>query len=250
LTFNLKQSRLPNIQDLHVYFKHSPPGEGENMDRRKNLRRTAALLVFAIAQGYTQLCFAQPVAITSASFPPPQLLARLTTKGNLPITVNGISASSGASISSDAIIETPAGVDAIVDLGPLGTLDIEPETKIKLEYDGDCIPGSAAGSQTSLQKCSVKVTVIAGCVSAEYKQGAYFQAVTQQQVVISESNKNRKDAGTFKICAGGAGAPGGAAAAGQGGLSTTAKVAIAALLIGGGSGLAWAIARNPSSSTP
>jgi len=27
-------------------------------------------------------------------------------------------------------------VDAIVDLGPLGSLDIEQETKIKLEFDG------------------------------------------------------------------------------------------------------------------
>jgi hypothetical protein len=181
------------------------------------------------------------------------LLARLTTKGNLPISVNGISASSGESVANESVIETPVNVDAIVDLGPLGSLDIEPGTKIKLEYDGNCVPGSAnaSGSQgAALQKCSVKVTVYAGCASAHYNQGAYFKVVTKQEVPINETDKNRKNAGTFRACAGGAGAPAGAAAAGQGGLSNTAKVAIAALLIGGGGGLLWALTNTSSNSTP
>lgn len=216
------------------------------MDRRKSFKVIAVLLAFGMLQAYTQLCFGQSASLASAAFPPPQLLARLTTKGNLPISVNGISASSGESVANASIIETPANVDAIVDLGPLGSLDIEPETKIKLEYDGNCIGAQDPG----LQKCTVKVTVYAGCVAAHYKQGSYFKAVTQQEVLIKDSDKGRKDAGMFKICAGGGGAPAGAAAAGQGGLSTTAKVAIAALLIGGGGGLLWALTNNSSDSTP
>jgi hypothetical protein len=204
-------------------------------------------------QAYAQLCFAQPPSLASATFPPPQLLARLTTKGNLPISVNGMSASTGESVANESIIETPANVDAIVDLGPLGSLDIEPGTKIKLEYDGNCIAGAgntSAPQEPALHKCSAKVTVYAGCVTAHYKQGAYFKAVTQQEVLLSESDRSRKNGGTFKICAGGSGAPAGAAAAGQGGLSNTAKVAIAALLIGGGGGLLWALTNNSSESTP
>jgi hypothetical protein len=207
-----------------------------------------------MAQAYVQLSFASPDSLTSAAFPPPQLLARLTTRGNLPISLNGISASSGASVANDAIIETPVNVDAVVELGSLGSLDIDQETRIKLEYDGNCVPGSgnsAGPTEPALQKCSVKITLYAGCVTAHYKEGAYFVAVTQQQMVIADSDKNRKQAGTFKVCAG-TGAPAGAAAANPG-PSTIALVAIAALIIGGGGVILPIITNpttNPSPSTP
>jgi len=216
------------------------------MDRRKSFRIIAALVAFAMVQAYVQLSFAAPDSLTSAAFPPPQLLARLTTKGNLPISLNGVSASSGASVTNDAIIETPVNVDAIVDLGSLGSLDIDQETRIKLEYDGNCVPGSGDPSgvqEPALQKCSVKITLYAGCVTAHYKQGAYFMAVTEQQMLIAESDKNRKQAGTFKVCAG-TGAPAGAAAT-QPGPSAIALVALAALIIGGG-GVILPIVTNPT----
>src|SRR5687767_15598402 len=178
--------------------------------RRNSFRAIAALLALVMAQVYTQLSFAAP-----NTFPSPQLLARLTTKGNLPITVNGLSASTGDSVANEAIVETPANVDASVDLGPLGSLDIEQDSRIKLEYDGNCI----GAQDPSLQKCSVKVTVYRGCVTAHYKLGSYFKAVTQQEVLIKDSDRTRKEAGTFKICAGG-GAPAGAAAE-PGGLGST-----------------------------
>ena len=216
------------------------------MDRRKSFRIIAALVAFAMVQAYVQLSFAAPGSLTSAAFPPPQLLARLTTKGNLPISLNGVSASSGASVTNDAIIETPVNVDATVDLGSLGSLDIDQETRIKLEYDGNCVPGSGDPSgvqEPALQKCSVKITLYAGCVTAHYKQGAYFMAVTEQQMLIAESDKNRKQAGTFKVCAG-TGAPAGAAAT-QPGPSAIALVALAALIIGGG-GVILPIVTNPT----
>jgi hypothetical protein len=217
------------------------------MHRRESFRIIALLFGFAMLQAYVQFSFAEPASQTPAAFPPPQLLARLTTKGNLPISVNGISASSGASVANESIIETPANVDAIVDLGPLGSLDIEQQTNIKLEYDGNCVAesGNITGpQQAALQKCSARVTVYSGCVTAHYKPGAYMQAVTQQQTLIAESDKTRKTAGTFKICSG---TPAGAAAV-AGGLGSLAKVAIAATIIGG-TGL-WPIIDNPSSSTP
>jgi hypothetical protein len=220
------------------------------MVRRKSFRIIAALVAFAMAQAYVQLSFAAPDSLTTAAFPPPQLLARLTTKGNLPITLNGISASSGASVASDAIIETPVNIDAIVDLGTLGSLDVDQETRIKLEYDGNCVRGlgNASGPpEPGLEKCSVKITLYAGCVTAHYKQGAYFVAVTQQQMLIADSDKSRKRAGTFKVCAG-TGAPAGAAAANPG-PSSIALAALAALIIGGG-GVILPIITNPSPSAP
>lgn len=219
------------------------------MGPRNSFRIIAVLIAFAMAQACVQVSFAAPDSQTSASFPPPQLLARLTTKGNLPISLNGISASSGASVANDAIIETPVNVDAIVDLGPLGSLDIDQETRIKLEYDGNCVPGSgsASGPQgPALQRCSVKITLYAGCVTAHYKQGAYFLAVTQQQMLIADSDKSRKQAGTFKVCAG-TGAPAGAAAVDRG-LSNIARVVLGALIIG--AVVILPIVTNPSPSVP
>lgn len=231
----------------------SPPGKGSIMGlHRDGFRAIAVVLAFAMTQACIQLSFASPTSPSSVAFPPPQLLARLTTKGNLPISVNGISASSGDTVANEATIETPMNVDASVDLGPLGSLDLEPETRIKIEYNGNCMPGSGSDSgpqDPALQKCSVKVTVYAGCVTAHYKKGSYFQAVTQQQVLIAESEKSRKEAGTVKICAGGTGAPAGAAAAGPGGLSNVAKIAIAALLIGGGGVALLVITGNDPTTT-
>jgi hypothetical protein len=219
------------------------------MDRRKSFRVIAVLLAVGMVQAYAQLCFAQPTSLAAAAFPAPQLLARLTTKGNQPITVNGVSATSGDSVANEAMIETPANVDATVDLGLLGSLDIAPGTRVKLEYDTACNPG--AGSASDPSKCGVKITVFAGCITSHYKAGSYHQAVTDQQTMLKDSDKSRRSAGSFPICHQAvAGAPAGAAAAGQGGLSTVAKVAIAALAIGGGGILIWAATTNSSPSTP
>lgn len=220
------------------------------MDRQKSFRVVAVLLAVGMVQAYAQLCFAQPASLASAAFPAPQLLARLTTKGNQPITVNGVSATSGDSVANEAIIETPANVDATVDLGLLGSIDIAPGTRAKLEYDSACNPGVGSASAPSLQ-CGVKVTVFAGCITSHSKAGSYHQAVTDQQTMLKDSDKSRRSAGSFSIChKAGAGAPAGAAAAGQGGLSTVAKVAIAALGIGGGGIIIWAATKNSSPSTP
>jgi hypothetical protein len=217
------------------------------MHRRKSFTVIALLVGFAMVQVYVQFSFAEPTSQTTATFPPQQLVARLTTKGNLQILVNRISVSSGASVTSESILETPANVDATVDLGTLGSLDIEQQTNIKLEYDGNCESGNFSITQgPALPKCSARVTVYSGCVTAHYKQGAYMEAVTPQQTLLAESDKSRQTAGTFKICSG---TPAGAAALPAGGLGTLAKVAIAASIIGGGVGL-WPIINNPSSSTP
>jgi hypothetical protein len=87
---------------------------------------------------------------------PAALLGVLTTTNNRPITVNGASATSGATIPTGAIIETPSGVGATIRLGRLGSLCIAPNTKLSLEFDQ---PGNL-----------VKVTAIEGCVILHTKK--------------------------------------------------------------------------------
>src|SRR6185436_18667796 len=106
-----------------------------NQKRRSGSRVIAALLLVAILQIGLQVGLAEPNDMTIPVMVPQQIVARLTTRNNQPVTVNGLSANTGASILTGATIETGADQSATVNLGPLGTLDIAPNTKLVLTYD-------------------------------------------------------------------------------------------------------------------
>src|SRR6185369_12716837 len=106
-----------------------------NQKRRNGPRAIAALLLFSILQIGLQVGFAEPANSTDVTTVPQHLVARLTTRNNQPITVNGLSAGTGASILTGATIETGADQAATINLGPLGSLDIAPNTKLVLTYD-------------------------------------------------------------------------------------------------------------------
>src|SRR5262245_21944441 len=108
-----------------------------NLKRRNGPRAIAALLLFSIAQIGLQVGLAEPNHTNAATAVPQQVVARLTTRNNQAITVNGLSANTGATILTGATIETGADTSATVNLGPLGTLDIDPNTKLILTYDDD-----------------------------------------------------------------------------------------------------------------
>jgi len=134
-----------------------------NPKRRNGSKAIAALLLFSIVQ----IGLAAPGATTI----PPQLAGRLKTSNNQPITVNGLSANTGASILSGATIETGADQSASVDLGPLGSLDITPNTKVILTFE----QGNA------------KATVIAGCVTLKADKGTTGE-IANEQSSISKSD--------------------------------------------------------------
>jgi len=106
-----------------------------NQKRAYGSRVIAALLLLAIVQIGVQVGLAEPNNTTTPVILPQQVVARLTTRNNQPIQVNGLSANTGASILTGATIETGADQSATVNLGPLGTLDIAPNTKLVLTYD-------------------------------------------------------------------------------------------------------------------
>ncbi|HAF23222.1 MAG TPA: hypothetical protein DCK93_09995 [Blastocatellia bacterium] len=188
--------------------------------KRKSVRAIAVFLAFAIAQVYIQLSFAQTAPRSFAAILPQQFVAQLTTSGNAPISVNGAPASTGATILSGAILETPPGVSASIDLGPIGKIDLAPGTKIRLEYE--CTPDPQNANE---ENCKAKVTVITGCVVATNKKNRRIQLDTEQQEKARESKKGA--AGVLNLCVGPA-----AGAAAAAGLSLAAKLAIAAAFIG------------------
>ena len=129
-------------------------------------------LVFAVSQVYIGASFAGPGPATTRSesptvTTPQQPTGILTTRGNKAITINGATAISGATIVTGADIETPDAVGAIVSLGSLGSLQIQPNTKLTLEF----------------QSGSVKVMVVRGCVTLRTKKGTAGEVDTPRGVV-------------------------------------------------------------------
>src|SRR5215211_5927061 len=214
-----------------------------NQKRRNGSRAIAALLLFSI----TQIGLA-----TKATAIPQQIVARLTTRNNQPITVNGLSATTGASILTGATIETGADQSATVNLGPLGSLDIAPNTKLVLTYD---------------DKGNVKALIIYGCAILTAKKKTTGEVATEQG---SAGKTDPAAGGVLDVCfpqgatapsvnqgaaagaGAGAGVPAGGAAGGGGGLFGLGTAATVAIFAGIGAVALTPLAfqDNPSGSEP
>jgi len=184
--------------------------------RRKGFKAIAVFIAFAITQISIQLSFAEPNSPVTSTALPQQFIARLTTTGG-PIIVNGLSAANGASLVTGARIQTPAAVSATVDLGPLGSLTLQPDSDVRLDFD-----------ETGK---NVKVTAFKGCFVLTTKKGTQGQVDTEQQEKAAE--KDKAAGGIISGCVGPTGftqssgsAAAGGAATGGGGLSTGATVGI------------------------
>src|SRR5215213_9431213 len=154
-----------------------------NQKRRNGPRAIAALLLFSIAQVSLQVGLAEPVNnATDVTSLPQQIVARLTTRNNQPITVNGLSATTGASILTGATIETGADQSATVNLGPLGSLDISPNTKLVLTYD---------------DQGNTKAVVLFGCAVLTAKKNATGEIATEQG---SAGKTDPARGGVLEIC--------------------------------------------------
>ena len=124
----------------------------KNLRQRKALRAAAIFLAFCFAQVYVH--GALPDSPTNASVPQRQITARLTTKNNQPITVNGNPVGTGATLLTGATIETPDQVSATIDLGDAGVVELQPNSQIKLDFD---------------ENGNVRVKVIRGCAVTRKK---------------------------------------------------------------------------------
>jgi hypothetical protein len=199
--------------------------------RRTGSGAIAVLLAIALVQVFTQLSFAAPPNV------PQQFIARLTTTGNQPITVNNASAASGASLLTGATIETPAAVSATIDLGALGTVELQPNSAIQLDFD---------------DSGNVRVKVLRGCVVIKKKGPGEAEAYTAEGA-SEKTNSNRKGMG-FCYLNGGLNPIGQAAAAAGAGGEGIGTAALVAIIAGGGAlvaGLVWAFhggGGNPSPS--
>ena len=140
--------------------------------RQSTSRAIAVFLAFALVQVCIQLSFAAPAV-------PQQFIARLTTTGNQPITVNGASAASGASLLTGATIETPDAVSATIDLGALGTVELQPNSSIQLDFDDNG---------------NVRVKILRGCAVIKKNGPGEAEAYTAEGA-SEKTNSNRRGLG-------------------------------------------------------
>src|SRR5207245_2949717 len=98
-------------------------------------RLLTIILVISLSQVYVQANL--PKTVTNKSTVNPanagaRPAGRLTADG--PVTVNGNKARTGDTIFPGAVIETPDGVGATVQLGALGQLDLSPGSRLTLSF--------------------------------------------------------------------------------------------------------------------
>lgn len=149
----------------------------------KALKALALILAFSLAQVYVHTTFAVASAVKTGeanmSLMLQAITARLTTRGNQPVMVNGTSAATGASILTGATIETGDGVGATINLGPLGSVDLAPNTKLEIQYDND----------------GIKLKLISGCTVLRNKKGKKAEVSTEQGVAIKDEGSNSSAGG-------------------------------------------------------
>ena len=192
--------------------------------KRKAMMALAAFLAFALSQVYVQAGL--PNAPTT---PVPQrtITATLHTKGNQPVSINGNSAGTGTTLLTGTTIETPDQVSATIDLGPAGTVEVGPNSKIELTFDANG---------------NVHVKLIRGCASTKKKANGVGEADVSTDTVTDATNPRKRQAGGCLLPNGQLGSfPAG------GGLTGAEEGAIGAG-IGGGVILAVILARGGNSS--
>ena len=204
-----------------------------DLKRRNGSRAIAALLLFSFAQVSLQVAFADRSSSIGATTLAPQIIGRLTTKNNQPIIVNGLSASTGASILTGATIETGNDQSATVDLGPVGSLEIDQNTRVVLTYD---------------EQRNVKAHVLSGCVTLRTRSGATGELISDQG--FTGTTNPAADASLNNCSSPKPGLP--PPSAGEGGLFGLGRAATIAIFAAAGAAAATPLFfdDNPSPSAP
>ena len=147
-----------------------------NLRRMKALKALAVFLAFSFAQVCVQASL--PNAKAPGGQPQRVITARLTTKNNQPITVNGNAVGTGGTILTGATIETPDQVSAVIDLGDAGVVEVQPGSKIQIDLD---------------ENGNVRVKVIRGCAVTNKKSNVLpgeMELYTDNASEKTDKNRN------------------------------------------------------------
>jgi hypothetical protein len=130
-------------------------------------RAVAGILFVAV----TQISLAGGLTMSHSPttiVPQQQPTGILSTSGNKPVSINGANVTTGATIVSGAIIETPDKVSATITIPGHGTLQIPPKTQLSIEID-------LAGN--------IRVKLVAGCANLHTSKGTTGEIENAQSLV-------------------------------------------------------------------
>ena len=160
------------------------------MASKKALRRPAGvLLAFSVAVTFTLAGFAMPnpPEKADAAAQIQQQTGTLTADGS--VTVNGNQAKSGMTILTQSVITTGSNAHAIVELGPLGRVELHSDTTATLQMLGSLI-------EAALSHCGkVTVTVpigIVGRVTIPQRQDVHVKMIQGGKVTVRYGNTKEK----------------------------------------------------------
>jgi hypothetical protein len=141
----------------------------EMMISRTWSRNSIALAVaIAVLSVYSMVALASPGAQTKMS-------GELSVSGQ--VTVNGQAAISGATVFSDSTVATAANSTAVVSLGKLGRVELQPNTSVKISFSAGNISAYLDAGRlqvNTLAGVSAIVTTKDGAAVADPAQAASF----------------------------------------------------------------------------
>lgn len=146
--------------------------------KMKALKALAIFLVFGFAQVGVQAGLGSP----GTALPQARLIAArvASTRNNQPIQINGNNTNAGTTVLTGAIIETGDQAGATIDINPLGSFDIEPNSRVQLDFTDT----------------GYRVKVFRGCVKLRSKGNDNAEAYTEEGA-SEKTSDNRK---SFGVC--------------------------------------------------
>jgi hypothetical protein len=144
----------------------------------KALKALVVFLIFGFTQVYVQAGLGSPGSV----LPQARLIAARvsSTRNNQPILINGNSSSAGQSVLTGAMVETGDQVSATIDISPLGSFDIGPNSRVQLDFNDS----------------GFRLKVFRGCVTVKSRANDVAEAYTEEGA-SEKTNPNRK---TFGVC--------------------------------------------------
>ena len=141
-------------------------------------------------------------------------------------------------------METLNDTEATVNLGPLGSVELQRGTKVRIDYQ------CASTKQTpDAPACTVRSTLLKGCLISNYKQDSHHEIRDQRDALKVESDIDREKngGGALRICDDGS-----SPQITDTGLGSKKLIAILLAAIGTSTTIALIAAGgdNPSNSTP
>ncbi len=139
------------------------------MSKMTAVLRKALSVILMVTVG-SSYCLITSTAFAQVS---PKPVGQLSTRGQ--VTLNGINATSGATIFGGSQIKTGANGSAIISLGKMGQVDLEPESELTLRLEAGIIGGHLRSGRATISApigVAVNLATMDGVAVADGKQAS------------------------------------------------------------------------------